>query len=159
RAKGLDTPPSGRAEGYNRCIGSFSHGSSWGDRRCSADVAVVAHRRYVYAPFRAGARTLRACTDCLLTPFGASGTVMARLVMKFGGTSVAGLDRIRNVARPVKREVDAGFDVAVVGSAMAGVPHQRGEWCRQAAMPPDAREYDAVRATGAEGTPGRLASG
>ena len=45
---------------------------------------------------------------------------MPRLVMKFGGTSVADLDRIRNVARHVKREVDAGHDVAVVVSAMAG---------------------------------------
>ena len=49
---------------------------------------------------------------------------MARLVMKFGGTSVADLDRIRNVARHVKREVDAGYDVAVVVSAMAGVTNQ-----------------------------------
>src|SRR5258708_27657434 len=46
--------------------------------------------------------------------------VMGRLVMKFGGTSVANIDRIRNVARHVKREVDAGHDVAVVVSAMAG---------------------------------------
>src|ERR1043165_2570847 len=49
--------------------------------------------------------------------------LMARLVMKFGGTSVADLDRIRNVARHVKREGDAGNDVAVVGSAMAGATH------------------------------------
>ena len=46
---------------------------------------------------------------------------MARIVMKFGGTSVADLDRIRNVARRVKREVDAGHEVAVVVSAMSGV--------------------------------------
>ena len=46
---------------------------------------------------------------------------MNRLVMKFGGTSVADLERIRNVARHVKREVDAGNKVAVVVSAMAGV--------------------------------------
>ena len=45
---------------------------------------------------------------------------MARIVMKFGGTSVADLDRIHNVARHVKREVDAGHEVAVVGSAMSG---------------------------------------
>jgi Aspartokinases len=61
---------------------------------------------------------------------------MARLVMKFGGTSVADLDRIRNVARHVKREVDAGHDVAVVVSAMAGVTNQLIEWSRQAAMVP-----------------------
>src|SRR5512140_2505990 len=82
---------------------------------------------------------------------------MARLVMKFGGTSVADLDRIRNVARHVKREVDAGHDVAVVVSAMAGVTNQLVEWCRQAAMLHDAREYDAVVATGEEVTAGLLA--
>ncbi len=82
---------------------------------------------------------------------------MARLVMKFGGTSVADLDRIRNVARHVKREVDAGHDVAVVVSAMAGVTNQLVEWCRQAAPLHDAREYDAVVATGEEVTAGLLA--
>src|SRR5262245_12955580 len=93
----------------------------------------------------------------IVNVFGASGTVMARLVMKFGGTSVADLDRIRNVARHVKREVDAGYDVAVVVSAMAGVTNQLVEWCRQAAMLHDAREYDAVVATGEEVTAGLLA--
>ena len=58
---------------------------------------------------------------------------MARLVMKFGGTSVADLDRIRNVARHVKREVDAGHQVAVVVSAMAGTTNQLVDWCREAA--------------------------
>src|SRR5664279_1286830 len=82
---------------------------------------------------------------------------MARLVMKFGGTSVADLDRIRNVARHVKREVDAGQDVAVVVSAMSGVTNQLVEWCRQAAMLHDAREYDAVVATGEQVTAGLLA--
>jgi aspartate kinase len=82
---------------------------------------------------------------------------MARLVMKFGGTSVADLDRIRNVARHVKREVDAGFDVAVVVSAMSGVTNQLVEWCRQAAPLHDEREYDAVVATGEQVTAGLLA--
>ena len=82
---------------------------------------------------------------------------MARLVMKFGGTSVADLDRIRNVARHVKREVDAGYDVAVVVSAMAGITNRLVEWCRQAAPLHDAREYDAVVATGEEVTAGLLA--
>ena len=59
---------------------------------------------------------------------------MPRLVMKFGGTSVADLDRIRNVARHVKREVDAGYDVAVVVSAMSGVTNQLVAWCREAAI-------------------------
>jgi aspartate kinase len=82
---------------------------------------------------------------------------MARLVMKFGGTSVADLDRIRNVARHVKREVDAGYDVAVVVSAMSGATNQLVAWCRDAAMLHDAREYDAVVATGEQVTAGLLA--
>ncbi|MBI2714394.1 MAG: aspartate kinase [Rhizobiales bacterium] len=82
---------------------------------------------------------------------------MARLVMKFGGTSVADLDRIRNVARHVKREVDAGYDVAVVVSAMSGVTNQLVAWCRDAAALHDAREYDAVVATGEQVTAGLLA--
>ncbi len=56
---------------------------------------------------------------------------MSRLVMKFGGTSVADVERIRNVARHVKREVDAGHHVAVVVSAMAGRTNELVEWCRQ----------------------------
>jgi aspartate kinase len=82
---------------------------------------------------------------------------MPRLVMKFGGTSVADLDRIRNVAQHVKREVDAGYDVAVVVSAMAGVTNQLVAWCRDAGMLHDAREYDAVVATGEQVTAGLLA--
>src|SRR5581483_5619849 len=82
---------------------------------------------------------------------------MARLVMKFGGTSVADLDRIRNVARHVKREWDAGYDVAVVVSAMAGTTNQLVEWCRQAAILHDTREYDVVVATGEQVTAGLLA--
>jgi aspartate kinase len=77
--------------------------------------------------------------------------------MKFGGTSVADLDRIRNVARHVKREVDAGYDVAVVVSAMSGVTNQLVAWCRDAAVLHDAREYDAVVATGEQVTAGLLA--
>jgi aspartate kinase len=82
---------------------------------------------------------------------------MPRLVMKFGGTSVAGIDRIRNVARHVKREVDAGYDVAVVVSAMSGVTNQLVDWARQGAPLHDAREYDAVVATGEQVTAGLLA--
>ncbi len=85
---------------------------------------------------------------------------MARLVMKFGGTSVADLDRIRNVARHVKREVDAGHEVAVVVSAMAGVTNQLVGWCEAALQQRrifDAREYDAVVATGEQVTAGLLA--
>lgn len=82
---------------------------------------------------------------------------MGRLVMKFGGTSVADLERIRNVARHVEREVKAGNHIAVVVSAMAGATNQLVEWCRQAAPFHDAREYDAVVSTGEQITAGLLA--
>src|SRR5580704_553443 len=82
---------------------------------------------------------------------------MARLVMKFGGTSVADIDRIRNVAQHVKREVDAGHEVAVVVSAMAGTTNRLVDWCREASALHDAREYDAVVASGEQVTAGVLA--
>ncbi len=81
---------------------------------------------------------------------------MARIVMKFGGTSVADLDRIRNVARRVKREVDAGNQVAVVVSAMSGVTNQLVNWCQSLSLLHDAREYDTVVATGEQVTTGLL---
>jgi aspartate kinase len=77
--------------------------------------------------------------------------------MKFGGTSVADIDRIRNVARHVKREVDAGHEVAVVVSAMAGTTNQLVEWTRAASRLHDAREYDTVVAAGEQITAGLLA--
>ena len=82
---------------------------------------------------------------------------MSRIVMKFGGTSVADLDRIRNVAARVKREVEAGNEVAVVVSAMAGVTNQLVAWCQGLSPLHDAREYDAVVATGEQVTTGLLA--
>jgi aspartate kinase len=82
---------------------------------------------------------------------------MSLVVMKFGGTSVASLERIRNVAQHVKREVDAGNRVAVVVSAMAGVTNQLVAWVREASPLHDAREYDAVVATGEQVTAGLLA--
>jgi len=82
---------------------------------------------------------------------------MSRLVMKFGGTSVADIDRIRNVARHVKREVDAGHEVAVVVSAMSGTTDRLIAWAREAAPLHDAREYDAVVASGEQVTAGLLA--
>jgi aspartate kinase len=82
---------------------------------------------------------------------------MGRLVMKFGGTSVAGVEHIRNVARHVKREVDAGHHVAVVVSAMAGKTNELVDWCRQTAPLYDAREYDTVVASGEQVTAGLLA--
>jgi len=77
--------------------------------------------------------------------------------MKFGGTSVADMDRIRNVARHVKREVDAGHDVAVVVSAMSGKTNELVAWCREASPLHDAREYDAVVSSGENVTAGLLA--
>jgi aspartate kinase len=82
---------------------------------------------------------------------------MSRLVMKFGGTSVADVEHIRNVARHVKREVDAGHEVAVVVSAMAGTTDRLVSWCREAAPLHDAREYDAVVSSGEQVTAGLLA--
>lgn len=84
---------------------------------------------------------------------------MARIVMKFGGTSVGDIDRIKNVARRVKREVEAGNQVAVVVSAMSGVTNQLVDWCKQMAPLHDQREYDAVVATGEQVTTGLLAIG
>lgn len=82
---------------------------------------------------------------------------MARLVLKFGGTSVADIERIRVVAAHVKREVDAGNEVAVVVSAMAGTTNQLVDWCKEAAPLHDAREYDAVVSAGEQITSGLLA--
>ncbi len=82
---------------------------------------------------------------------------MARLVMKFGGTSVATVERIKNVARHVKREVEAGHDVAVVVSAMSGKTNELVGWCKEAATLYDQAEYDVVVAAGEQVTSGLLA--
>ncbi len=82
---------------------------------------------------------------------------MSRLVMKFGGSSVATVERIHNVARHVKREVDAGCEVAVVVSAMSGKTNELVAWCKGAAKLYDMREYDAVVASGEQVTAGLLA--
>ena len=82
---------------------------------------------------------------------------MSRIVMKFGGTSVADLDRIRNVAARVKREVDAGHQVAVVVSAMSGKTNELVGWVNESAKLYDPREYDAVVASGEQVTSGLLA--
>jgi aspartate kinase len=82
---------------------------------------------------------------------------MARIVMKFGGTSVADIERIRNVARHVKRETDAGHEVAVVVSAMAGKTNELVGWAREASPMHDAREYDSIVASGEQVTSGLLA--
>ncbi len=82
---------------------------------------------------------------------------MARIVMKFGGTSMAGTDRIRTVAALVKREVDAGNQVAVVVSAMAGETDRLVQFCREANPLYDEAEYDVVVAAGEQITSGLLA--
>src|SRR6202162_2716774 len=82
---------------------------------------------------------------------------MARIVQKFGGTSVADIERIGNAACRVKREVDAGNEVAVVVSAMAGTTNQLIGWTRQASRLHDAREYDVVVSSGEQVTAGLMA--
>ena len=81
---------------------------------------------------------------------------MARIVQKFGGTSVGDLDRIRQVAQNVRSCVDAGNQVAVVVSAMAGTTNQLVEWAKQIGPMHDAREYDTIVSTGEQVTVGLL---
>src|SRR5205807_10445654 len=82
---------------------------------------------------------------------------MARIVQKFGGTSVRDIERIKNVALRVKRESDAGNEVAVVVSAMAGVTNQLVDWVGATSRLHDAREYDVVVASGEQVTAGLMA--
>jgi aspartate kinase len=82
---------------------------------------------------------------------------MARIVKKFGGTSVADVEKIQNVARRIKKEVDAGNQVAVVVSAMAGVTNQLVSYVDDISRLYDAREYDAVVASGEQVTAGLTA--
>ena len=82
---------------------------------------------------------------------------MGRIVMKFGGTSMAGIERIRHVASLVKREAERGHQLAVVVSAMAGETDRLIQFCREAASLYDAREYDVVVASGEQVTSGLLA--
>jgi aspartate kinase len=80
-----------------------------------------------------------------------------RIVMKFGGTSMAGIERIRNVAQRVLREAEAGNEVLVVVSAMAGETDRLVQLCREAAALHDSKEYDVVVASGEQVTAGLLA--
>ena len=82
---------------------------------------------------------------------------MARIVQKFGGTSIADLARIRNAAGRVKQEVDAGNQIAVVVSAMAGTTNQLVDWTRQMSGLHDTREYDVVVSAGEQVTAGLMA--
>ena len=79
---------------------------------------------------------------------------MALIVQKFGGTSVADIECIRNAAKKVKRELDQGNQVAVVVSAMSGVTDQLVDWACQANARPTASEYDVVVASGEQVTTG-----
>jgi aspartate kinase len=81
---------------------------------------------------------------------------MPRLVMKFGGTSVADLERIRAAAARVRREVERGFDVAVIVSAMSGRTNELVDWVRETSILYDAREYDAVVSSGENVTAGLM---
>ncbi len=82
---------------------------------------------------------------------------MSRIVMKFGGTSMAGIERIRHVAERVRREAAGGDEVLVVVSAMAGETDRLVQWCREAAALHDPSEYDVVVASGEQVTAGLLA--
>ena len=82
---------------------------------------------------------------------------MPLLVMKFGGTSVADLDRIRNAAKKVQREVERGYDVIVIVSAMSGKTNELVGWVEQTSPLFDAREYDAVVSSGENVTAGLMA--
>lgn len=82
---------------------------------------------------------------------------MPLLVMKFGGTSVADLDRIRNAAQKVRREVERGHDVIVIVSAMSGRTNELVGWVEGTSALFDAREYDAVVSSGENVTAGLMA--
>ncbi len=82
---------------------------------------------------------------------------MPLLVMKFGGTSVADLPRIRNAAEKVKREVERGHDVIVIVSAMSGKTNELVGWVESTSPLYDAREYDAVVSSGENVTAGLMA--
>ncbi len=82
---------------------------------------------------------------------------MARIVMKFGGTSMAGTERIRRVAQIVRRQQAAGHEVAVVVSAMSGETDRLVNFCREAHALYDPAEYDIVVAAGEQVTSGLLA--
>src|SRR3954447_8045640 len=91
------------------------------------------------------------------SPYPLRRAAMARIVMKFGSTSMAGIERIRHVAQLVKREAEAGHQLAVVVSAMAGENDPLIPFCREASSLYDPREYDVVVASGEQVTSGLLA--
>ena len=107
---------------------------------------------YVYAPVCGG--------NAVIGPiYHAKDEDMARIVMKFGGTSVGDCERIKNVALRVKAEVGRGNQVVVVVSAMSGVTNNLIGYCREMAQLFDPMEYDSVVSTGEQVTSGLLAIG
>ena len=102
-------------------------------------------------------QALAYCSYIDRKPANGNGHVMARIVMKFGGTSVGDIARIRNVAAHVKREFDAGHDVAVVVSAMSGETNRLVSLTRDIARVHDVREYDVVVSAGEQVSVGLLA--
>jgi len=82
---------------------------------------------------------------------------MPVLVMKFGGTSVASLDEIKNAAKRVASEVSAGHSVIVIVSAMAGKTNELVQWANETSPLHDAREYDAIVSSGENVTAGLMA--
>ncbi len=82
---------------------------------------------------------------------------MPTLVMKFGGTSVANLDRIARAAKRVALEVAKGYDVIVIVSAMSGKTNELVGWVNETSPLYDAREYDAVVSSGENVTAGLMA--
>ena len=88
---------------------------------------------------------------------GSESTIMARIVMKFGGTSVGSIERIKAVAEKVKAQTERGDQVAVVVSAMSGTTNQLVQWTQEAGALHDVREYDVVVSSGEQVTVGLLA--
>ena len=82
---------------------------------------------------------------------------MARLVMKFGGTSVANLDRIKRAAKRIGVEVSKGYEVIVIVSAMSGKTNELVGWVNETSPLYDAREYDAIVSSGENVTAGLMA--
>ena len=126
------------------------------DARKALDLGRIDRRsRAGYAPTRPWPPLTQMVHPGVYTPL--SSRSMARIVLKFGGTSVGDTGRIKNVARKVKAEVDRGNEVAVVVSAMSGATNQLVKWVNEIAPLHDAREYDVVVATGEQVTIGLLA--
>src|ERR671912_680541 len=142
-----------RCRGANLPAGSHHSAAMREKRSISAGSTVVCPGALVGLPMIAALDPNSALG--VYTPL--SSRSMARIVLKFGGTSVGDTDRIKNVANKVKAEVERGNEVAVVVSAMSGATNQLIKWVNEIAPLHDAREYDVVVATGEQVTIGLLA--